>query len=248
MTKEKNIERFNIDVHHNLGYKYTAGAGISSQLSNARISQEVRSIASLKGRKVIDVGCGDGTYTMELEDDDPAFILGVDAADAAVVAAREKSAHSKITSFKTVSVYDLSSIGEHFDVAIVRGLLHHLYEPHRAIAEICNIADEIIVIEPNGYNPILKLIEKTSSYHIAHEEKSYSPHCLRWWFGQEKGQLVSSRYIGLVPFFCPDFIAKVLKAIEPIFEAIPLVRTISCGQYVQHIKIQKHIGGQKILT
>ncbi len=46
-----------------------------------------------------------------------------------------------------------------------------------------------------------------------------------------------SLYIGLVPFFCPDLMARVLNALEPIVERIPVLRAIACGQYVQEIRM-----------
>jgi hypothetical protein len=53
-------------------------------------------------------------------------------------------------------------------------LARNSYQIEKAIQIICNIADEIIVAEPNGYNPVLKIMEKVSPYHIQHEEKSYA--------------------------------------------------------------------------
>lgn len=238
MQKEVNIDKFNSDIRNNSGYLYTTGARISSNLSNSRISSAVRKTISITGKRVIDIGCGDGTYTAELMPENPAYLLGVDAASSAIDLANKRAAHLTSIEFRTLSVYELSNLNQRFDIAIVRGLLHHLYEVERAITEICKIADEIVVVEPNGYNPVLKIIEKTSSYHIQHEEKSYSPRSLDKWFKSNGGKIISSKYIGLVPFFCPDGAARLLKLLEPMTERTPVIRSIACGQYVQHIRMR----------
>jgi hypothetical protein len=118
----------------------------------------------------------------------------------------------------------------------VRGVLHHLYEPERAISRLSKIAKAIIIVEPNGYNPVLKLIERFSAYHREHEEKSYPPHRLDRWFTKFGGRVVESTYAGLVPFFCPEPLAKVLKVVEPIVERVPVARQLGCAVYVQRIQ------------
>ncbi len=39
-------------------------------------------------------------------------------------------------------------------------------------------------------------------------------------------------FLNLVPVFCPDWLARLLKVFEPVVERIPLLRVIACGQYV----------------
>jgi SAM-dependent methyltransferase len=233
VAREKNIQKFNEDARTNDGYRYTSNARISSKMANARISRAVAQLVDLTGKRVVDVGCGDGTYTEELVRMGAASVLGVDAAaDAIALAATRPGVGAKLE-FRVATVDQLA--GEHFDVAVVRGLLHHLYEAGTAAASICAVADEIIVIEPNGYNPVLKVIEKVSKYHVEHEEKSFPPRRLDRWFEREGAVVEGSLFIGLVPFFCPDAMARALKKVEPVFERTPLIRALSCAQYVQHI-------------
>lgn len=238
--REKNIDKFNSDTAVNKGYLYSATNKLSCRMSNARISEAVGQIIDLHGKSVIDIGCGDGTYTMELLDMGAVSVLGVDAAEGAIAQAREKSRGHTDIRFEVRDVYQLGplTLNTRFHVAVVRGILHHLYDVETAIRRICDIADDIVVIEPNGYNPVLKLIEKTSKYHIEHEEKSYRPGMLDKLFTRNKGEIVQSIYIGLVPFFCPDEMAKVLKFLEPLVEKTPLIRTLCCGQYVQRVRIR----------
>ncbi len=235
MIRERSVQKFNEDVRANDGYRYTSNAKLSSTIANARIQRAVAQLVELTGKRVIDVGCGDGTYTEELLGMGATYVLGVDAATDAIELATKRAGVGSKLSFRAIAVDQLPSIGDHFDIAVVRGLLHHLYEAGTAAASICKIADEIVVVEPNGYNPVLKVIEKVSRYHIEHEEKSYPPRRLDRWFEREGAIVQDSKFIGLVPMFCPDAMARGLKKVEPLVERMPLVRAISCGQYVQRI-------------
>jgi SAM-dependent methyltransferase len=239
VAREKNIQKFNEDARTNDGYRYTSNAKTSSMMANARISRAVAHLIDLNGKRVIDIGCGDGTYTVELVEMGADYVLGVDAAAEAIALASGLPGVGPRLTFRTATVDELSSIGEHFDVAVVRGLLHHLYEAATSAASICAIADEIIVVEPNGYNPVLKVIEKVSRYHVEHEEKSYPPRRLDRWFEREGAVVEDSQFIGLVPMFCPDGMARGLKRLEPLVERVPLVRAVSCGQYVQRISTRR---------
>jgi ubiquinone/menaquinone biosynthesis C-methylase UbiE len=236
--REKNIDKFSSDAAANKGYLYSATDKLSCRLSNSRMTKAVGQMIDLRGKSVIDIGCGDGTYTMDLLAMGAASVLGVDAAEGAITRAREKSRGSAAVRFEVQDIYQLGPFNARFHVAVVRGILHHLYDVEAAIRRICAIAGDIIVIEPNGYNPVLKLIEKTSRYHIEHEEKSYRPGMLDKWFIQNGGEIVQSMYVGLVPMFCPDAVAKGLKFIEPLVERTPLLRSLCCGQYVQKVRIR----------
>lgn len=235
MVQEKNVARFNADVAANEGYLYTRGS-LSGRLSNKRISDCVASLVDLKGKRVMDLGCGDGTYTLEFLDLGAAEVVGTDAAATAVKAAASKHKGKKRLRFEVLDVYNAKAPKKPYDVMVVRGLLHHLYNVEGAIAALAPLAKTVVVVEPNGYNPVLKLIERTSRYHIEHEEKSYPPSSLDAWFQRHGGRVVARRYIGLVPFFCPDWAARLLKALEPLVEALPLLRQVGCAQYVQKIE------------
>lgn len=236
MGKERNINKFNQDIEHNKGYYYIKNPRLSCQLANQRLSKAIIEMSDLHNKSVIDIGCGDGTFTVELMKRNPRYILGIDAAKVAVKCAKKKSMKFNNLDFCILDIYNLDSFHKKFDIAIVRGVLHHLYYIEKAIENISKIADEIIVVEPNGYNIILKIIEKTSKYHIEHEEKSYFFHHLDWWFRQNGGKLEKASYCGIVPMFCPDIMALLLKKIEPLIEKIPFVRQLVCAVYVMKIR------------
>lgn len=227
-------EAFNHDVSRNGGYVYTTNNRLSSRLANGRQSRAMLGLADYADKRVLDIGCGDGTYTCELADAArPALIHGVDPAAEAIEIARA-AVGDRPLEFSVASAYDLPFDSGSFDIAYIRGVLHHLDRPEDALREALRVAHSLVVIEPNGYNPVLKMIERLSPYHVAHEEKSYAPRVLDRWVSGHGGCVTRRQWTGLVPFFCPDWMAQVLKHVEPLVECLPGVRSVACGNYVFH--------------
>lgn len=226
------FDPFNRDVERNAGYLYTTNASLSSHLANRRLTDATLATVDFRAKRVIDIGCGDGTYTVELFDrGQPRSIHGTDPAQAAIDSAREKIGARQIE-FDVCSAYELPWEVGSFDIAHLRGVLHHLERPQDALREALRVAPTVVVIEPNGLNIGLKLLERVSSYHRAHQEKSYRPVRIDNWIRDQGGRVTSRQWVGLVPFFCPDWIARSLKRLEPLVEAMPVGRRVGCGVYV----------------
>ncbi|MGD9781259.1 MAG: class I SAM-dependent methyltransferase [Kiritimatiellia bacterium] len=223
------VAPFDRDAVANAGYLYTTGARLSSQMANRRLTDAALEAVDFRGQRVLDIGCGDGTYTIELFDrGQPASICGVDPAHKAIAVARQKSAGRNIA-FAVENACKLPYEADRFDVVHLRGVLHHMDQPEVALREALRVAPAVVIIEPNGYNPILKLLERLSSYHREHEEKSYGSRKLTRWIGEGGGEVYLRKWVGLVPFFCPDLMARMLKMVEPVWERIPLVRVFGCA-------------------
>jgi SAM-dependent methyltransferase len=230
-TTRAKAQPFNADVAANEGYRYTTNASLSSVMANERLTAATLERLDLAGRRVLDVGCGDGVYTEQLLlRGRPAEILGTDLAGDAIELAQQRFAGRDGLRFEAHDIYETPALG-HFDVAVVRGVLHHVPDPAPAIAAVAQACDELLVIEPNGYNPVLKVIEKVSRYHREHEERSYPPFQLRRWIREAGLEVDHASYVGLVPFFCPDAAAKALKRVEPHVERTPLA-AVSCAVHV----------------
>lgn len=227
---EEITAQFDEDVIKNGGYLYTEKPSLSSFLANQRLTKETLVLLDLKKKMVIDVGCGDGIYTNELYNrGKPKLMVGTDAASLAITKAKKNyQGNKKNLVFRTESCYKISYPDKKFDIAIARGLIHHLQRPQKAIKEILRVADEILIIEPNGYNPILKIIEKVSFYHRTHQEKSYFSTTHRKWIESFGGTVDKIEFIGVVPFFCPDWLVGFLKKLEPIVEK-SFFNKVFCG-------------------
>jgi 2-polyprenyl-3-methyl-5-hydroxy-6-metoxy-1,4-benzoquinol methylase len=235
-TTKKNVRQFDADVREYGAYAYT-GERLSAQLANARISRCIAGGFDFRGASVLDLGCGDGAYTLEFPSYGVREILGVDPAAVAIDAARNRAKECGLDTqvrFEVGNIYALEEyiIPGRFDCIVIRGVLHHLPDPALALAGLAGFAGTVMVLEPNGNNPVLKLLERFSRYHVAHEERSFSPRLIRNWLREAGLTVRSSQVLNLVPFFCPDRLARVLRVAEPLVERIPLLRDIACGQSI----------------
>ncbi|MDO9022986.1 class I SAM-dependent methyltransferase [Zwartia sp.] len=233
---KQNVQRFDNDVRESGGYAYT-GNRLSARLANARISRSITESFDFQGCSVLDLGCGDGAYTVEFPSIGVRKIVGIDPAVGAIEAARARAQTlnmSDIVSFEVGNIYELDEylISGRFDCIVIRGVLHHLPDPARALAGLSAFKGAVVVLEPNGNNPVLKLLERFSTYHIEHEERSFRPSQICDWLTTAGFTVRSSEVINLVPMFCPDFMAKVCRQVEPLVERIPLIRNVACGQSI----------------
>ena len=231
---KENVQRFNDDVRRTGSYAYTAGRK-SSRLANARISEGIRNIFEYKDRRILDLGCGDGTYSLDFVEFGAREVLGIDPAESAVEAARGRAANAGLTEkvrFEVGNIYDadIASKEGRFDCVVFRGVLHHLQDPPKALACAASLTDAMIVLEPNGYNPVLKILESFSAYHLQHEEQSFFPVKLIEWINATGLRVQMVRYLNLVPMFCPDWLATMCKAVEAGVERTPVLSKVACGQ------------------
>lgn len=233
---KRNVQRFNKDVRDTGGYTYT-GDQLSARLANARISRSIAESFDFSGASVLDLGCGDGTYTVDFAALGVRQIVGIDPAFSAIEAARSRAQVLGVSNIVRFEVGDIYAIKEYltpsrFDCIVIRGVLHHLPDPARALAGLSAFSGTVVVLEPNGNNPVVKLLERFSRYHIEHEERSFRPGEIRYWLTTAGFTMRSSGVINLVPMFCPDMMAKVCRQLEPIVESIPFVRDVICGQSI----------------
>lgn len=233
---KQNVHRFDEDVRKQGAYAYT-GERLSAQLANGRISRSIAEAFNFRDASVLDLGCGDGAYTVEFASLGVRQVVGVDPASVAIEAARARAETLGVADtvrFEVGNIYNLEEFlaSGRFDCIVIRGVLHHLPDPARALAGLGKFDGTVVILEPNGNNPVLKLLERFSRYHVEHEERSFSPGLICKWLSSAGLPVRSCRVLNLVPFFCPDPAAKALRAIEPLVERIPLFRDIACGQSI----------------
>lgn len=233
---KRNVHQFDDDVADGGSYIYTAERR-SARAANARLSRCISEAYDFTGKSVLDIGCGDGAYTVEYPALGVSRVVGLDPAEGAIQAAKARAASlglAEITRFEVGNIYALDTMlkDQQFDCIILRGVLHHLPDPARAIAGLAGFHGTLIIAEPNGNNPVLKLLERFSRYHIEHEERSFAPSLIHRWLGRAGFRVEQSRLVNLVPFFCPDWAVSPLQWAEWPIERLPLVRDIACGQSI----------------
>lgn len=91
---------------------------------------------SLKGLRVLDVGCGDGVLTWRLSQAG-AHACGVDLSEIAIRYARQQHARYKSDAeFFVSSCYDMPFPEGHFDAIISSEVIEHVQEPQKLLSEI----------------------------------------------------------------------------------------------------------------
>lgn len=235
--KEKNkyiIDKYNKDVENTGGkYLYNNGSAAEKYVKQ-RVLNNMMSIYDFSNKTLLELGCGDETFSLDFALLNPTTqILATEPVAGAIQAAKEKKIEMDIKNieFETLSVYDIN-FDTKFDCALFSGVIHHLPDPEKAINIVSNYADNIIIIEPNGYAPVLKLLEKYSKYHIEHEEKSYTLSTLKKWFNNAGMKVTYSKFIDIVPVFCPDFAAHILNFFTPAFETLPIIKKLACARVI----------------
>jgi tRNA (mo5U34)-methyltransferase len=103
----------------------------------------------LTGKSVLDIGCNAGFYSIEMKQRGAARVLGVDFDERYLQQARlaAEVKGQDIESLK-LSVYDVASLGERFDVVLFMGVLYHLRHPLLALDLIHDhVARDLLVFQ-----------------------------------------------------------------------------------------------------
>lgn len=91
--------------------------------------------SDLRGKTVLDIGCNAGFYSVEMKRRGAARVLGIDSDDRYLDQARlaTEALGFEGVEFAKLSVYDVATLGERFDVVIFMGVLYHLRHPLLAL-------------------------------------------------------------------------------------------------------------------
>lgn len=125
----------------------------------ARTEQALIDHLHLRGHeRLLEVGCGEGG-NLKLLGTKPRRAVGVDYSLGKI---RWAAQHVPRATFARADATVLPFCGEAFDVVLCRDVLHHLEVPdkHRVVEEmlrVCREGGRVVVIEPNGSNPIMRL-------------------------------------------------------------------------------------------
>lgn len=229
MSKKPGIDVFDQDILNVGGYVYTTSTSVSARLATQRTIDVILQAGLFENRSILDMGCGDGHFTFTFWDHGkPRRLMGVDAAGQAVRSAN-KGKGGRAIDFLVGDAHHLPYPDNSFDLVLIQSILHHDHDPGDMIREGLRLAPIILIHEPNGNNPGLKMVEKVSRYHREHGEKSYNSLQFHKWIRDAGGELVYRKFAGFVPMFCPDWVARLTKAIEPTLEKIPFIRDMACS-------------------
>jgi tRNA (mo5U34)-methyltransferase len=150
----------------------------------------------LTGKSVLDIGCNAGFYAMEMKRRGAKRVLGLDSKDEYLRQARFAAEVNELEiEFRKLSVYDVGSLGERFDIVIFMGVLYHLRHPLLALDLIHeHVADDLLlfqsmqrgsteveVLKPNYDFWTIEQFDRAGFPRLHFIENKYADDPTNWW-------------------------------------------------------------------
>jgi tRNA (mo5U34)-methyltransferase len=103
----------------------------------------------LSGKSVLDIGCNAGFYSIEMKRRGAERVVGIDSDERYLAQARYASqVLGADIEFRSMSVYDVASLGEKFDIVIFMGVLYHLRHPLLALDLLYeNVVKDLLIFQ-----------------------------------------------------------------------------------------------------
>jgi len=132
---------------------------IYSITRNRMASYEHHLYTDVAGLRVLEYGCGTGSYAFELAKNG-ADVVGIDISAVGIERAKEKAAErglSDNTEFLVMDAEELTFPDADFDMVCGSGILHHLDMPVacKQLARVLKPSGRAVFMEPLGYNPAI---------------------------------------------------------------------------------------------
>lgn len=109
-------------------------------------------LGNLEGKKILDVGCGSGRYSIELAKKG-ATVVGVDFSDEMLAMARQRAEEAGVSDKTTFVSGDfinwVKENDEHFDASFAMGVLDYIDDAPAFIQMMASVSDEVIASFPS---------------------------------------------------------------------------------------------------
>jgi SAM-dependent methyltransferase len=117
-------------------------------------------------RDVLEVGCGEGGNIMNVfaRDTSKARVIGLDASEQRVRFAKRVGVPAI---FVCADALSLPFPDSRFDLILCRDVLHHVADRSRVLSElrrVCRPGGTVWIVEPNGWNPLMRLLAFARSH------------------------------------------------------------------------------------
>ncbi len=119
--------------------------------------------ANCLNKRVLDYGCGVGTFTIWLAKQG-AIVTGIDISDARIELAKRRAIEEGVSNatFLVMDAENLEFDDDYFDIVCGGAILHHL-NLSKALSEIARVLKPgkmAVFIEPLGHNPFINLYRR----------------------------------------------------------------------------------------
>ncbi len=183
----------NIDLH---GVK-TAPDHFLGDYPNMKYQRFAHALPSdLSGKTVLDIGCNAGFYAIEMKKRGAERVVGIDSDERYLAQARYAAeVLGADIEFRNLSVYEVASLGEKFDIVIFMGVLYHLRHPLLALDLLYeNVVKDVLIFQSmqRGSDEVEEvkpdydfwqtdIFEEPSFPHMYFIEHNYSQDPTNWW-------------------------------------------------------------------
>lgn len=125
---------------HNQNNRFT----YSTRDANITWINKINEICDVKGKKVLDIGCGGGIYSKAFVKMGASEVCGLDFSKELLSAAKENCKEYTNTYFRLGNALDTGLDEEQFDIVLLRAVIHHIEDLNTCLKEIYR------VLKPNG--------------------------------------------------------------------------------------------------
>lgn len=140
--------------------------------------------SAVHGRRVLELGCGDGENGARIRSYGADYVYGVDISAALLARAQARAEPGRLEFVHR----DVSQpIGAMFDAIVGRSILHHVdYRPmlRRLFSENLRANGTMIFMEPLGSNPLIRLYTRIAPRAHTADERSFGLDDLQWFRSQ----------------------------------------------------------------
>jgi tRNA (mo5U34)-methyltransferase len=180
----------------------------------------------LSGKSVLDLGCNAGFYSIELKKRGARRVLAIDSDPAYLAQARFAAEVKEVDiEFEEMSVYDVATLGEKFDIVLFMGVMYHLRYPLLALDTLAeHVVKESFIFqsltrgsqEISGFDEDYPFSEEAifteptypAMYFV---EKSYAHDPTNWWIPNRACAQAMLRSAGFSIICSPDLDVFVCK-------------------------------------
>lgn len=194
--------------------------------------------ADLRGLSVLDIGCNAGFYSLEMKRRGAARVIGIDSSEHYLRQARFAAEVEGLEiDFRRLSVFEVGSLGEKFDLVLFLGVLYHLRYPLLALDLIHKfvVKDRLVVqsmlrgspeaaeLAPDYSFSETAIFDQESFPRMYFIEKSYSQDPTNWWIPNTSCLQAMLRSAGFTIVSHPeDEVFVCTTTADPHAETLPL--------------------------
>jgi len=176
--------------------------------------------------RVLDLGCGDGSFANTVLARTYQYVHGCDLSEGGIRRAQESAELSNVQ----FEVCDLRNLkfrdDERYGGAFLMGILHHVKQATPEIVrKLREVTDKVVVLEPNGNHLLRKALELTPSYRAAGED-SFKTAELEAIFKDAGFRRPVWQRVNLFPNFTPRWVFRALRFAEPACESSSILRAL----------------------